>query len=341
MNIWLAISLILSVITLYLLTIEIFCVAFKLTGLATSKVVFQVGSLFTNLGFTTSESELVTNDKRRRKIALACAWTGNIFSVAFMGVFVNVFVSLTTTLSQAPIEYTFTEWYFILLYISAGFFVLVLILKIPPINVRFQRFLERIAINTSKKNKRTNIITVLDLYGKRAIVEVILNVVPDYAKDVPLYQMGLTKDYSINILSIRRGTRVLDVTKDTMFKKGDSLVMFGLMNDIREAFVNSIADSGKKPAVVDRTNEISLINNYGDNALVEVYVDEVPKELIDTKLKDARLNDKYNINIGVIKRKEDYIYAGPETVIEKGDVLTLFGPYKNIKLLFVNEKEAE
>ena len=61
MNIWLAISLILAVVTIYLLAIEIFSVAFKLTGLATNKIKLQVASLFTGTGFTTSESELITN----------------------------------------------------------------------------------------------------------------------------------------------------------------------------------------------------------------------------------------------------------------------------------------
>ena len=38
MNVWLAIALILGVITIYMLLIEIFSVAFKLTGMATSKI---------------------------------------------------------------------------------------------------------------------------------------------------------------------------------------------------------------------------------------------------------------------------------------------------------------
>ena len=56
MNFWLAISLILAVAAVYLFMIEIFSVAFKLTGLATKKIRFQVASLFTGAGFTTQES---------------------------------------------------------------------------------------------------------------------------------------------------------------------------------------------------------------------------------------------------------------------------------------------
>ncbi len=340
MNVWLAISLILGVATAYLLVIEIFSVAFKLTGLATNKIKFQVASLFTGVGFTTSESELITSDDRRRKIAIGCAYTGHIFSVVIMGLVINVFVSIGFSISVGHETPTFTEWYFIIFYIALGLFLLMLLLKIPLINKHFQKLLETIAINSSKHSRNTNIITVLDMYGKHAIAEVILNRVPDFAKEVPLYEMGLNKDYSINVLSIKRGKRIIDVTKDTMFIKGDVLIIYGLINDINTVFINSI--SGKeKVIVVDKSNEINLVNNYGTNALVEVYVDEVPEELVNTKIKDANLSGKYNITLGIIKRKDEYIYITKDTIIERGDTLTLFGPYKNIKLLFLDEEKEK
>ena len=335
MNLWIAISLVLIVVTVYLFMIELFSVAFKLTGLANSKIKFQVGSLFTGSGFTTGESELIVNHDKRRKIALGCMYTGHIFSVAFMGLIINVFFSATllfTTPTETP---TFTEWYFIVLYVTIGVFLLMLFLKIPPINKRFQRLLETIAIRASKHNRRTNIVNVVDMYGKHAIVEVFLNLVPEFAYDIPLYQMGLNKKYSINVLSIKRGARIIEVTKDTMFKKGDILIIYGLINDINEAFVKSI-DKHHDTIVLDKSNEVSLVNNYGSNALVEVFVEEVPQELVGVKMQDAHLKDKYGISIGIIKRGEDYIVPDKDTIIGKGDTLTLFGPYKNIQVLFEN-----
>ena len=338
MNVWLAIALTLGVATLYLLTTEIFMVAFKLTGLATSKIKFQVASLFTGAGFTTAESELITNDEKRRKIATVCMYTGHIFSVAIMGLILNIFFSISNTIKVSQGRPTFVEWYFIVLYVTASLFLFMLILKIPPVNKRFQKFLESIAINSSKHNRKTNIITVLDLYNKHAIAEVVLNTLPKYMEETPLCEMGLTKNYSIHVLSIKRGKRVVDVTKDTMFLKGDVVVTYGILGDIKEAFVNSV--EGKKDyIIVDRTNEINLVNNYGQNALVEVFVDEVPEELVDVKMKDAQLKDKYNITIGIIKRDEEYQFVDKDTVIQKGDTLTLFGPYKNIKLLFKNDEK--
>jgi len=337
MNFWLAVSLTLGVAAVYMLVIEIFSVAFKLTGLSTRKIRFQVASLFTGTGYTTEESELITNNEKRRKIALACIYTGHIFSVAFMGLLINVLFSVSLLITEAPTMPSFTEWYFIILYITLGFFLLVVILKIPPINRRFQNFLEAIAISSSKKNRNKNIITVIDMNGKYAIAEVILNIVPEFAKDTPLYQMELTKDFSITVLSIRRGSRTVEVTKDTMFVKGDVLVIHGHISDIKDAFVNSI-NKDSEIITIEKGNIISLINNYGSNALVDVYVDTVPEQLVNVKMQDARLNDKYNIILGIIKRKDNYIYVDKDTVIKQGDTLTLFGPYNAIKALFKNNE---
>ena len=337
MNVWLAVSLILAVVAVYMFMIEIFSVAFKLTGLATKKIRFQVASLFTGAGFTTQESELITNDDRRRRIAVTCMYTGHIFSVVIMGLVINVVIQISQAIGASRETRTFTEWYFIVFYISAFIFLLVLFIKIPPINRHFQKLLENIAIAASKRNRHSNIITVLDFYGKNAICEVNLNNIPEFAEDVSLFEMKLTQKYVINILSIKRGKRMVDVTKDTMFRKGDVLVIYGYINDIKEAFINSV--SGKRAIVVDRTNELQLLNNYGGNALMEVQVDEVPKELKNIKIKDSHLTDHYSINIVVIKRKDEYLFADKETIIKKGDVITLFGPYKNIKLLFQQEEK--
>ena len=330
MNIWLAVALILAVISIYLFVIEAFSVAFKLTGLATKKIRFQVASLFTSAGFTTAESELITNDDRRRRIATVCMYTGHIFSVLIMGLVINVLFSIGTT------NTTVTEqWYFIVFYVSLGLFLLVLFIEIPPIKKRFAKFLETIAINSSKRSRNSNIITVVDYYGKHAVAEVILNKIPPFAQELTLLQMELTKKYAINILSIKRGKRIVEVTKDTMFRKGDILIIYGLTSDIQNAFVNSL-DEKNKTIVIDRTNELTLLSNYGTNALMEVVVDEVPKELENIKMKDSHLTDRYGINIVVIRRKDEYLSADKETIILEGDRITLFGPYSNIKHLFNN-----
>ena len=340
MNVWLAISLVLAVVTAYLFVIEVFSVAFKLTGMATSKIKFQVASLFTGTGYTTAESELIAKDETRRKIARACIYTGHVFSVAFMGLIINVVISLSLAFRTERTVPTFTEWYFIVLYITLFFFILMLVLKIPQVNKKFQRFLENVAIKASKKNKQTNIINVIDIQTKHAITEVVLNIVPDSMNEKILSEIDLTTKYSIHVLSIRRDSRIIEVSKDTMFRKGDIITIYGLINDIREVFVGSL--SGKKENnAIDKTNELTLVNNYGSIALVEVYIEDVPKELEGVRLEDTHLKEKYNINVGFVERKNEYLTVSKDTIIEKGDKVSLFGPYRNIKMLFKNDENEQ
>ena len=331
MSIWLALSLILGVVSIYMLMIEVFSVAFKLTGLATNKIKFQVASLFTGAGFTTGESELITNDDRRRKIAVMCMYSGHIFSVVIMGLIINVFISIWAETNKGQV--TFKEWYFIIFYVALGIFLLVSFLKIPPINKRFQKLLENIAINTRRK---TNIITVLDYYGRSAVVEIVLNKIPDFANEVSLSDMELTKKYAMILLTIRRGNRRVAVSKDTMLVKGDTIVAYGHVTDIKEAFINSVSGKKKDTIVVDNTNEINLLNNYGPNTLMEVVVNEVPQELDGVPMKDSHLVDRYKIQIIIIKRDNEYLFVDKDMVVQKGDIVTLFGPYVNIKHLFQN-----
>ena len=94
-------------------------------------------------------------------------------------------------------------------------------------------------------------------------------------------------------------------------------------------------------AVIDRTNEITLVSNYGKNSLVEVFLDEVPKELEGVMIKDAGLNDRYSITVVVIKRKDEYLSVDKSTVFQQGDTVTLIGPYRNIKLVFMNDEKEK
>ena len=87
---------------------------------------------------------------------------------------------------------------------------------------------------------------------------------------------------------------------------------------------------------IDNTNEIQLINNYGANTLMEVVVHEVPKELDGIKMKDSHLTDRYSIQIIIIKRNNEYLFVDKDMIIEKDDIVTLFGPYVNIRHLFNN-----
>ena len=197
-------------------------------------------------------------------------------------------------------------------------------------------FLERIAVSLSRKNRKYNIVSVIDMYGKNAVAEVFLNKIPEFAKDVPLFDMQINKKFSINVLSIERHGRMIEVNKDTMFAQGDIIVVFGLLSDIKEAFVNDIQNTDMN-VNLDKVNRLDLLNTYGSNVLMEIDIQEVPQEIDGLTMKESQLTDKYNINVTVIKRDNDYLFVDKDTIIQKGDVITVFGPYKSIKHLFSNE----
>lgn len=335
MNILLAIALILSFVALYMFVIEAFFVAFKLTGLATKKIKFQVASLFTSTGFTTSESEIICRDERRRKIAITCMYTSHIFSVVIMGLLINLVISVFISISDqhAVTVETFTSWYSILFYISIVLFLIMLLLKIPPINRKFQAFLEKLAISMSINNRNKNILTVIDIYGKNAVAEVCLNRVPEYAKNLSLFELELNKKYNINVLSILRGNRTIEVTRDTMFAQGDIVIVFGSTSDIKEAFINNV-ESINNEIPENESNILTLLDNFGTNALMEIEIVEVPTEIEGLSMKDSHLPDKYSINVGMIKRDNNYIVPDKDTIIQKGDKIIVFGPHKTIQHLF-------
>ena len=64
-----SIFLIITVFLIYYVLIHIYTLFLRVTGLTKEKARFQSISLLTNAGFTTSESEIITLERRRRAIA--------------------------------------------------------------------------------------------------------------------------------------------------------------------------------------------------------------------------------------------------------------------------------
>ena len=64
-------------LTVSFVVVRIGAIAFQLTGLEWSLAKFQALSCFSGTGFTTKESELITSNKQRRKIASILIILGN------------------------------------------------------------------------------------------------------------------------------------------------------------------------------------------------------------------------------------------------------------------------
>ena len=97
MGIGVSAILIMVFIIIYYILIKIFTVLFRIARISKTKSKFQVISLLTNSGYTTSESEIVVSNKHRRKIATACMIVGYAFSVIIISLIVNFLTHLNQT----------------------------------------------------------------------------------------------------------------------------------------------------------------------------------------------------------------------------------------------------
>ena len=229
MSVELAIALILAFIMIYIFLINIYSILFRITGLTKVKARFQAISLLTNSGYTTSESEIVTTNHLRRNIAIASMMTGYIFSVVIVSLVLNLINAVSINTSKISYSYIF---------IAFGVFVFVILLfKIPFIRRPFEKLIELFGKSLLGKHKKTNIITLLDSYGREAIAQVTLNYVPSIMKDKQLSDINIRDEYDLNILMIKTSDGTENITKMTILKENDIVIVFGPLQNIKKLFL--------------------------------------------------------------------------------------------------------
>ncbi len=333
MNLSSSIVLIMMVIIIYMVLVEIFSVLFRITGLTKEKAGFQAISLFTNCGFTTAESEVIVTSHVRRKIATVEMVIGNIFSVIIVSLLINVFLNLNMEQVSDGLWVTLIAFGVMLLFL--------ILLRLPLTKNAIDGLLERIALRIFKRNKKENIITLLDNYGRDAIAQVDIQCVPAILDGKTLAESELKNRYKMNFLMLKRRGKVRDVTKDTIFQKDDIVVIFGNYLNIKDLFQNPaehvehVLEKGPDA----KSNSIELIENYGADVMAEVKLGWIPDELYCKTLAECNVKEKYKINVMMIKRNGMPIMVGRDTKIEKRDTIVVFGPYQAIKTLFEVEGE--
>ena len=158
MNLEIAVILILSFIMVYLFLIKIFTVLFRITGLTNEKAKFQAISLLTSCGFTTSESEIIANDKARRKIAVVAMIIGYAFSVIIVSLVLNLLFNLD--LNKAQTAGTLK----VILIATGAFFGLIVLFQLPFIKKTSERIIARIALKIIERKQYEITITILDSF---------------------------------------------------------------------------------------------------------------------------------------------------------------------------------
>ena len=326
MDLLLSVELALSIVLVYIVIIKIYITLSRITGLTKEKAKFQVISMLTNSGYTTNESELIVNNRRRRKIAFFCMITGMIFNVIIVSLLINVLFNLT------PQEATQSSR---VILISVGiFFLLLIISRIPFIKRLIERVFEKIAEKVIGSKNPNNIITELDSYGKNSIVQVSINTLPTNMREKSLADLNLNKKYGLNILLIKRNNRIVEPNANTFLEKGDNIIIFGTTSNINEIF------TAKKEEIIDliddsKENTLKILDNYGKEAMVEININKVPNFMENKRLAETKLKETYGINILVLKRNENVVVINKDTIIEKNDNLIVLGIYTKIKEAFL------
>lgn len=315
-------------IVLYLVLIKIFITLFRVTGLTKEKARFQVISMITCVGFTTGEAEVITLNRRRRKMAVICMVCGNLFNVLIISLIINLISNITKE------NLTMEHLYGAFIVIGSVFLILILS-SLPVISNKIERVISFFARKLFGRKDDGNILTILDSYDSDAIVEIFINNIPEILENKTLQESNFKNQYNLNIMILKRGNRTIEITKDTVIQNKDRIVLFGNKQVIKDLFTYKTNEVYDNEVINTKENTINLIDNYGTDAMAEVDIKILPEILKDKKLFESPIKTEYNLTVLMVKRDDLPVKVTKNTVIEENDVVVIFGNYNSIKKVFL------
>ena len=206
--------------------IEILSLVLKVTGLSLQKARFQVISIITHTGFTTRESELITQHTQRRKIASVLMVLSYIAQATLISLLFNVITQDSTQLIYVGI-----------LLVAVILFI-VIITRNKFFSSRLDRLIEKFISNRIMKKKAAKpideVIKVSPGYG---IYEIVVDSRSKIC-DVTLNEAKLN-DMFIHVLKIDRGAETVDFpTANFKIVEGDVLIAYGKLESVRDLILS-------------------------------------------------------------------------------------------------------
>ena len=111
-----------------------------------------------------------------------------------------------------------------------------------------------------------------------------------------------------------------------------------IRKNVIDKIVMKIVDKKKKKT----KNPLFIYDTFGKKVIAEIELKNLDKKLEKKTIEEIGLNQKYNIALLVIRRKEAIISdITSDTIIEPGDTIVVFGKLKDIKKTFVNDSTKE
>ena len=220
------------------IVVRIGAIAFQLTGLEWSLAKFQALSCFSGTGFTTKESELITSDKQRRKIATILIILGNAGFVIMIATLAGSLMPNKETIIAKFSEsfLPFSVPAFLVVWINLTIIVAVVygIYRI----FTYEKFVRKMTTSLRKK------IIKKEIFQKVSFEELVL-ATGGYgisritvSSGSPVLEKTLSKSelryYDITVLAIVRGGETIPNPQANMkILLSDELICFGKLENIK------------------------------------------------------------------------------------------------------------
>lgn len=212
---------------LFILLIEIVTVLFRLTEMQEEKARFQVISILTGTGFTTKESELITQHPRRRNLAQAVMILGYAGSITFTSFIINILIDIIKqNISLKEIL------------ITGGLaLTLLLILKNKKIILFIDNIIEKTILkNRIMKRSVNNVYKLLNKSKGYGLYNILIETDSKFIGKT-LQQSEFKEKYNIQILNIDKGHELINQPDGNyVIEKGDNLLVYGRTETIIKMF---------------------------------------------------------------------------------------------------------
>ncbi len=225
----------LIVIGVSFIIVKIGALIFHLTGLPWPLATFQALSCFTGTGFTTRESELITNNPQRRKIASVLIILGHAGLVTLIATFANSLRTDLVTIYRIPFLNSIVPSYWVpwvnLTIIIFGVYVIYKVVINSRLAARLTVMLKEHLVKKQiiQPVSFEELIGIAGGYGVSRV---------EICEDSPvlnknLGETGLFKS-NILVLALERDSKITpNPSPDIKITLGDSFVCFGNLIDIR------------------------------------------------------------------------------------------------------------
>ena len=218
-------------VIIYQVLIEVFTILYRINGINVDISRFQVVSLLTGTGFTTNESESMLITKNRRKLTRRIMFFSYIFNISIVSTFVSIF-SLTANTSKEDIP----------ICIGLTLFIIIFLILFYKTNIR-KSVIDKIVIDlvNKRKTKKENFVFIYDTFGNKVIAEIELTKLKRSMKNKTIEEIQLSQKYHISLLVIKRKEQIIsEIKPTTVLEEGDTVIVFGRVRDIKNAFIKEI-----------------------------------------------------------------------------------------------------